>query len=81
MPVSFAKDVRPMFRPIDIDHMIKGGIFLGDFTYMSDPSNNHAHAQSVEDTLVNQTMPPGGPFWSDQQIQLYRQWRSDGYLP
>jgi hypothetical protein len=81
MPVSFAKDVKPMFRQIDIDHMNKGKVFLDNYTYMSDASNDHGNAQSVEDTLANQSMPPGGPYWSNEQLTLYRQWRSDGYLP
>ena len=81
MAVSFAKDIRPMFREIDIKHMNKYQILLDDHAYMSDPSNNHGNAQSVEDSLANQSMPPGGPFWTDQQLTLYRQWRSDGYQP
>jgi hypothetical protein len=81
MPVSFAKDIRPLFRKIDIEHMRPHRILLDDYAYMSDPANNHGNAQSVEDTLVDQSMPPGGPYWSDQQLALYRQWRGDGYLP
>ena len=81
MPVSFAKDIRPLFRQIDIDHMKKGGVVLDDYSYMSNPANDYVNAQSVENTLVNQSMPPGGPYWSDQQLTIYRQWRSDGYQP
>ena len=81
MPVSFAKDILPMFRQIDIDHMKKYAVSLDNYTYMSDPANDHGNAQSVENTLVNKSMPPGGPFWSDQQLALYRQWRVDGYQP
>jgi hypothetical protein len=81
MPVSFARDILPMFRPIDIEHMGKHNILLGDYTYMSDPARDHGNAQSVEDTLVKQSMPPGGPYWSAQQLSLYKQWRSDGYQP
>jgi hypothetical protein len=81
MPVSFAHDILPLFRPIDIEHMNKHKIFLGDYTYMSDPSRDHGNAQDVEDTLVKQSMPPGGPYWSAQQLSLYKQWRTDGYQP
>jgi hypothetical protein len=81
MPVSFARDILPMFRPIDIEHMNKHDIFLGDYTYMSDPSNDHANAEVVEKTLVQKSMPPGGPYWSAQQLALYKQWKSDGYQP
>ena len=81
MPVSFARDIRPMFRQIDIEHMRNRGVLLDDYTYMADPSNDYGNAQNVEDRLTSQSMPPGGPYWSDQQLTLYRQWRSDGYQP
>jgi len=28
MPVSFARDILPMFRPIDVEHMSKHNIVL-----------------------------------------------------
>ena len=81
MPISFARDIRPLFRQIDIDHMNKHDVRLDNYTYMSDPSNDHGNAQGVEATLTNRSMPPGGPYWSNAQLILYKQWRSDGYLP
>jgi hypothetical protein len=48
---------------------------------MSDASNDHGNARAVEDTLKNQSMPPGGPYWSAQQLDLFKQWKSDGYRP
>jgi hypothetical protein len=81
MPISFARDILPMFRPIDIEHMRKYKILLDDYAYMSDASRDHGNAQAVEDTLVQQSMPPGGPYWSAQQLSLYKQWKSDGYRP
>jgi hypothetical protein len=78
MPVSFARDILPMFRPIDIEHMNKHDILLGDYTYMSDPSNNYGNAEAVEKTLIEKSMPP---FWSAEQLSLYKQWRNDGYQP
>ncbi|MGA8503763.1 MAG: hypothetical protein WB683_19595 [Candidatus Sulfotelmatobacter sp.] len=81
MPVSFEKDIKPLFRPIDIEHMNKHNILLDNYTYMSDASNDHGNARAVEETLKNQSMPPGGPYWSAQQLDLYKQWKSDGYRP
>jgi hypothetical protein len=31
--VSFADDIRPMFREIDVDHMRGFGVLLDDYTY------------------------------------------------
>jgi hypothetical protein len=50
-PVSFATDIKPLFRPIDIAHMKPHGVKLDDYPYMSDPANNHQNAQDVQDAL------------------------------
>ncbi len=34
-PVSFAADVRPLFRDIDVEHMGDFGVMLHDYAYMS----------------------------------------------
>jgi hypothetical protein len=79
MAVSFGKDIKPMFRDVDISHMKKYGVKLDDFKYMSDLANNHKNAQDVQDKLTDQSMPPGGPYWTKAQLDLYAKWRSDGY--
>jgi hypothetical protein len=81
MPISFSQDIKPLFRQIDIEHMRKLAVMLDDYKYMSDPTDNYSNAQSVEDTVTSQSMPPGGPYWTNQQLNLYKQWRSDGYQP
>ena len=81
MPVSFFKDVRPMFREVDIDHMKVHGVRLDDYQYISDATSNYANAKAVQDSLAGQTMPPGGPFWTAEQLDLYGKWRTDGYQP
>jgi hypothetical protein len=35
--VSFARDITPLFRDVDISHMTRHGIKLDDYTFMSDP--------------------------------------------
>ena len=82
MPVSFAADIKPLFRDVDIDHMRSFGVNLDDYSYMSDPSN----ADAVLSTLTptgNQppSMPPGGPYWTQAQLALFAQWQQDGYQP
>ncbi|MFZ0299999.1 MAG: hypothetical protein WAM13_16725 [Candidatus Sulfotelmatobacter sp.] len=81
MPVSFERDIRRLFRQVDIEHMNKHKVLLDNFAYMANPSNDHGNAQAVEDSLTNKSMPPGGPYWSNEQLILYKQWRSGGYLP
>jgi len=81
MPASFEKDIKPLFRPIDVEHMKRYNVPLDDYAYMSDPSNDHGHARSVEETLINKSMPPGGPYWDEKQLALYTEWKSGGYQP
>lgn len=81
MPISFEKDIKPLFRVIDVDHMKAGGILLDDYAYMSEAGHNHANANAVLDTVKNQTMPPGGPFWPQEKVDLFAKWMSEGYKP
>lgn len=86
MPVSFATDIKPLFRPVDVAHMKGFGVKLDDYAYMSDPANNHQNAESVQQSLTPldgepASMPPGGPYWTKEQLALFAKWRADGYLP
>jgi hypothetical protein len=54
MPVSFANDILPLFRSVDIQHMRrrKPPVLLDDYAYMSDPTGDgtfpdHAHPRNV----------------------------------
>ena len=80
--VSFAADIKPLFRAVDVSHMKRFGVELDDYTYMSDPSN----ANSVLANLSPQngeppSMPPGGPYWTADQLALFAKWQEDGYQP
>ncbi len=80
--VSFSADIKPLFREVDISHMKRFSVELDDYTYMSNPDN----ANSVLATLSphdgkTPTMPPGGPYWTPEQLALFKQWQHDGYQP
>ncbi len=80
--VSFAGDIKPLFRSVDISHMKSLGAKLDDYTYMSDPDN----ASRVLAVLSPRngrppSMPPGGPYWTAAQLALFVQWQKDGYQP
>ena len=84
--VSFAADIKPLFRPVDVAHMNVHGIRLDDYKYMSDPANNHGNAEAVQQTVSHlggqpPSMPPGGPYWTEEQVALFAKWRTDGYKP
>ena len=80
--VSFAADIKPLFRNIDVSHMKPFGVELDDYSYMSNADN----ANTVLATLSPHngeppSMPPGGPYWTADQLALFVQWQKDGYQP
>jgi hypothetical protein len=78
--ISFERDIRPMFRDVDIDHMEGMGVLLADHAWMSDPEN----AKRVYDSLsgdAESRMPPGGPYWPDEQMEKLSKWIEGGYQP
>ena len=82
--VSFAADIRPLFRPVDIAHMRPFDVRLDDYAYMTDPAGNYRNARTIWAFLIGSRqprMPIGGPFWTDDQLRLYERWMRDGFQP
>jgi hypothetical protein len=78
--VSFQRDIKPVFRPLDIESMRARHVFLGDYEFMKVPEN----ARMVLARLSGQQkprMPDGGPYWDRRQLGLFRQWIRDGFKP
>jgi len=73
--VSFAADIKPLFRSVDISHMKRFSIDLDDYTYMSNPENtNRVLATLSPSDGAPPSMPPGGPYWSPAQLAVFKQW-------
>jgi len=74
--VSFARDIRPLFRAVDISHMQPHGVKLDDYTFMSKPDNANRilRALSPHDNHPP-PMPPGGPYWTQDQLALFARWQ------
>ena len=80
--VSFARDIRPLFRAVDVEHMKVHGVNLDDYTFMSDVDNANKVFGALSAHDGNPPpMPPGGPYWTADQLALFAQWQKDGYLP
>jgi len=82
--VSFARHIRPLFRPIDVAHMLPFNVNLGAYEYMADPTDSYRNARTVLAFLSGARqprMPIGGPFWTEAQLKLYERWMSDGCQP
>jgi hypothetical protein len=74
MALSFAADIRPLFRGDDIDCMKPMGVDLDDSAWMCVPEN----AQLVYGTLAEGSMPPGEP-WPADRVALFKKWMDAGY--
>ena len=80
--VSFAADIKPLFRAIDVTHMKRFGVELDNYTYMSTPDKaNSVLANLSPHDGEPPSMPPGGPYWTPDQLALFAQWQKDGNQP
>ena len=81
--VSFARDIRPLFRAVDIEHMKRSGHLLDNYAWMADAADDHGNARAVYATVQGNppSMPPGGPYWSAERVELFGRWMRGGYLP
>jgi hypothetical protein len=75
MALSFAKDIRPLFRDDpDVSSMKDYGLDL------SSHSDVKTRAQSIYATLVDGSMPCDGA-WPADRIALFKQWMDEGMAP
>jgi hypothetical protein len=73
MALSFATDIRPLFRDGDIECMKPGGVDLDDPAWMCVPAN----AQSVYGAVSGGSMPPDEP-WPADRVSLFKRWMDAG---
>jgi hypothetical protein len=75
MAVSFASDVRPLFRDSpDVDSMKDFGLDLSSYKDVK------AQAGAIYARLEDGSMPCDGP-WPKEQIELFKQWMEEGMVP
>ena len=72
--LSFAADIRPLFRSYDINSMEPFGIDLSSY------GDVKKHAQSIYARLSAKEMPCDGP-WSDDSVQKFEDWMESGMQP
>ena len=71
MTLSFANDIRPLFRRGDIVCMLPYGFDL------SKVGDVRMHAADIYERLADKSMPEDGP-WSDANIEKFKQWMDEG---
>jgi hypothetical protein len=73
MPLSFAADIRGLFRDFDVTSMARR-IDLSSYDVV------HARADDILHRLERGDMPCDGA-WPPERIQTFRQWIADGKQP
>jgi hypothetical protein len=71
--LSFARDIRPLFRDRDIQSMQ----FAFDLASYEDVQT---HGEAIYATLAAGQMPCDGA-WPDEDVQWFRTWLDTGALP
>ena len=77
--ISFAADIKPLFRPIDIDHMS----WFCDLSRYEDVRDHANEILGRLDGSHGPQMPPsrsGGP-WPQANVDLFKQWKDNGCAP
>jgi hypothetical protein len=75
MALSFAKDIRLLFRDDpDVASMKDFGLDLSSY------SDVKAKAQSILATLLKGTMPCDGA-WPEDRVALFKRWMDEGMEP
>jgi hypothetical protein len=75
MALSFASDIRPLFRDTpDVDTMKPMGIDLSSYDDVK------AKAESIYARLEDGSMPCDDP-WPNEQLTLFKRWMDEGMAP
>jgi len=75
---SFARDIRPLFRDVDVEHMKNFGLDLSDYDQVKGSSQTILNLVSSRDDQVRMPPPPDPP-WTANQIDLLKQWIRDDF--
>ena len=75
MALSFARDIRPLFRDTpDVATMKKMGLDLSSYDQVK------ANAAGIYSRLEDGSMPCDGP-WPQEQRDKFKQWMNEGTAP
>ncbi len=69
--LGFDKDIRPLFRPYDIESMKPNGIDLSSYEAVKE------RAQDIYARLLNKDMPCDEP-WNDHNLSKFKEWMESG---
>lgn len=75
---TYYQDILPLFTEIDIACMRGRSVFLASYEYMSDAGNAQEVLDRLQPDMGSGRMPLGGPYWSQENLDLFQQWINTG---
>jgi hypothetical protein len=73
-PLSFARDIRPLFRDFDIEEMKYHSLDLSKYEVV------RTHSANIYERLLDKSMPSDGE-WPAENISKFKQWMDEGMAP
>ena len=85
MPVTYAADIAPKFRPKDVECMARASVRLDQAEWMCSAAAafgfpDHGNARVVFSKLSAGSMPPDGA-WPKAWTETYQAWMDGGFQP
>jgi hypothetical protein len=74
---SFARDIGPLFRPVDVEHMTRFGVDLGSYEGVRDAAEAVLQRLRGDDGAI-MPPPPHRP-WTTAQLDLFARWIEEGH--
>ena len=71
MPLSFAKDIRPLFREDDVNTMKRFGLDLSSYEQV------RTNASKIYEQVEDGSMPCDGS-WPKDRVALFKRWINEG---
>ena len=83
MPLSYVKDIKPMFTSTDQDHMLNQVGMFDLWNYDDVKSNAQAILAAVKSGRMppKNTQPPEQAPWTPAMVQKFQDWINQGYPP
>jgi hypothetical protein len=78
---TYYQDILPLFTPLDIECMRGLEVYLASYKFMTEPGNANRILRKLKPQAEGQEskrMPLGGPYWSQDSLDLFEQWMKTG---
>lgn len=76
---SFNRDILPLFRPVDVEHMTPFGVDLSTYETVKDKAQIIFERLTQADPDLEVMPPPPHQPWTKAQTGLFERWKTEGF--